>query len=297
MARSAISRYFSRITPVLMGAGLLSLGALGCASQEDLTALQMENANLNEQLATANSEAARNRALVESLKEQLAKVAGEGDIDQARYLNLQQQIAALTSERDALMAKYEGMIARLGESELPPPLINELNAWVAANPDLVEFDSKLGIVKFKSDVTFASGDAELTSEAKAVIGKFAQIINGPIASNYRLEIAGHTDNVPVESRLTKDKGHKDNWYLSSHRAISVAAALRSGGVQPNRIGVTGYADQRPVADNATPAGKQANRRVEVLILPMVVTTAAVEPAPTQAEAQPAGAPAEPAVSK
>jgi hypothetical protein len=62
-------------------------------------------------------------------------------------------------------------------------------------------------------------------------------------------------------------GHKDNWYLSAHRAISVSEALQKDGVNPARLGVMGYADQHPIADNSTTGGRAQNRRVEVLILP------------------------------
>ena len=64
-----------------------------------------------------------------------------------------------------------------------------------------------------------------------------------------------------------DAGHKDNWYLSAHRAISVCEAMQKDGVSPARLAVMGYADQHPIADNNTTAGKAQNRRVEVLILP------------------------------
>src|SRR5690606_31231895 len=98
---------------------------------------------------------------------------------------------------------------------LPEVLTNELTEFALANPDFIEFDAKHGIVKFKSDVTFASGDAEVMAGARDVIAKFATILNSDIARNYRLEIAGHTDNVPVSNPLTVSKGHKDNWFLSS----------------------------------------------------------------------------------
>jgi hypothetical protein len=67
----------------------------------------------------------------------------------------------------------------------------------------------------------------------------------------------------------------DNWYLSAHRAIAVAAELRESHVNPQRLGVVGYADQRPIASNTTSSGQAQNRRVEVLILPTTVHANAV----------------------
>ena len=280
-----------RVLPALLGAVLLSLGAIGCASNEDYTALKMDRDNLAEQLAGARRDAEANRRLAEGYREQLAGLSAGGAAENAQLLNLQQQVMALTGERDDLMNKYQALLQKIGTGPaLPEVLTHELTAFAEANPGLVTFDPNAGIVKFKSDVTFASGDAELSADAKAVLGKFAQILNGPIAKNYRLEIAGHTDNVPVESALAISKGHKDNWFLSSHRAISVAKALMGQNVAQDRIGVTGYADQKPVASNTDPAGRQQNRRVEVLILPTAVSGATETPtaqAPAAPEAEPA----------
>ena len=95
---------------------------------------------------------------------------------------------------------------------------------------------------------------------------------------HELLIAGHTDNTRVVNPNTIKQGHLDNWYLSAHRAITVAAELRTDRINPQRLGCVGYADQRPAASNATSTGQQQNRRVEVLILPTTVksTVAASE---------------------
>jgi chemotaxis protein MotB len=153
---------------------------------------------------------------------------------------------------------------------LNPELNNALTEFARQNPDLVDFDSTRGVVKFKSDVTFATGSAELTSQAKVAIDRFATILNSPAATQYELMVVGHTDNTPVQHQATIAAGHKDNWYLSAHRAISVGQELMHTGVSGSRMEVAGFADQRPIASNATPAGKQQNRRVEVLILPTTV---------------------------
>ena len=110
----------------------------------------------------------------------------------------------------------------------------------------------------------------MSSAAKEAINRFAAILNSPAAAGYELMVAGHTDNQRVSNPRTIAAGNKDNWYLSCHRAISVAEALQQDGVNPARIGATGFADRRPIASNATEAGKKQNRRVEVLILPNTI---------------------------
>jgi chemotaxis protein MotB len=83
-------------------------------------------------------------------------------------------------------------------------------------------------------------------------------------------VVGHTDSQPVSNPATVKAGHLDNWYLSAHRAIAVSTELQKDRVGPQRLGVVGYADQRPVASNTTSSGQAQNRRVEVLILPTTI---------------------------
>jgi len=125
-------------------------------------------------------------------------------------------------------------------------------------------------------VSFAPGSVELTPKAKEVVGHLAQILNNGGVSAYELMVAGHTDATPVQRAGTIKAGHLDNWYLSAHRAISVGKALQKHEASPSRLAMVGYADQRPVASNATEDGRAKNRRVELLILPHKATAASPE---------------------
>ncbi|MEL7238334.1 MAG: OmpA family protein [Planctomycetota bacterium] len=267
--------------------------ATGCVSKEDYYALELERDTLAQSLGDAERRAAANKSLADGLRDQLGRMANAGDSVDAIKANYEMQIAGLTSDRDDLARRYQELLGKIGTGPaLPEALTSELNTFAAQNPDLVTFDSERGIVKFKSDVTFTSGDAALKPEAKSVIERFAQILNGPVARNFELRVEGHTDNVPVSSELTKKKGHLDNWYLSSHRAITVGKALSRVGVNPQRIGVLGFADQRPATTNDTAAGRAQNRRVEVLILPTTLTAVAkpqAEAATPAVDAKPAAA--------
>src|SRR5258707_213996 len=108
--------------------------------------------------------------------------------------------------------------------------------------------------KYTADFTFATGSDTITDKAKAAISRFATILNSDAARSYELMVAGHTDNTPVVNPQTKAH-HPDNWYLSSHRAISVGDELIKHAVSPQRVAVVGYADQRPIATNGTTDGK------------------------------------------
>ena len=111
-------------------------------------------------------------------------------------------------------------------------------------------------MKFKSDVSFAPGSVDLTPKAKEAITQALPGSSTTRASRaIELMIAGHTDAIPVERAATIKAGNRDNWYLSAHRAIAVGKALQKCEVSPSRLAMVGYADQRPVASNATDAGR------------------------------------------
>ncbi|MGN6726085.1 MAG: OmpA family protein [Tepidisphaeraceae bacterium] len=261
----------------------------GCVPEEKYRAAKMEADQYRGQLSDAQANISSAQAKADALQKQLDALNANSGNAVGLVNNLQQQLASKQSELDELNRRYQEAIAKAGTAgALPAPLTNELSSLAAANPDLIEFDSGRGIVKFKSDVTFNLGDATIKPGAKDVLDKFASILNSPEASKYELLVAGHTDSQPVSNPATIAKGHKNNWYLSAHRAISVGEVLINDKVNPQRIGVVGYADQHPIASNGTEAGRAANRRVEVLILPTQVTASEpVEAAPAPSKAKPA----------
>lgn len=255
----------------LFGISAVGLALTGCVTQEKYNALKLDRDALAEQLAKAQADSNSSRSAADAYKAQLENVNANGGNYAALIDNLTKQNQSLQSQYDDLNRKYGDAINRpMGSSPLPVELTNTLQNFANQNPDLVDFDAARGIVKFKSDVTFASGDATVTPKAKDVLNRFAQILNSPSASGYELLVAGHTDNMRVSNPNTIAKGHKDNWYLSSHRAIAVAGELIGQSVNSQRVGVLGYGEQRPIASNASESGRSQNRRVEVLILPSTV---------------------------
>lgn len=254
-----------------IGLVALSFSLTGCVAAEKYNALKLDRDRLAEQLGTAQNEASAARAAADSFKAQLDALLKNGGDQQALAKNLSDQLAALQGQYDELNKKYMDALGKVpGQPVLPPDVDRDLKDLAAQNPDILEYDSSRGLLKFKSDVTFALGSAELTPKAKEIIDRVATILNSASVSHYELLVAGHTCNTRVSNPRTIAAGHKDNWFLSAHRAITVGAELMKNQVSSQRIGVLGYADQRPVASNATTAGKAQNRRVEILVLPKVV---------------------------
>lgn len=248
---------------------LIGSAAIGCVSQEKYNALKLDRDQYATRLSSAESAEQAAQAAADAYKRQLDGLGQNQNNTTGLLANQTQQIADLQRQLQDLNGKYEAAINRTASltPALPPALNDALQSFANENPNLVDFDSARGIVKFKSDVTFAPGSAEVTSQAQQAIDRFAQILNSAAASSFELMVVGHTDNARVVNPATIKAGHRDNWYLSAHRAIAVSEVLQRDSVSPARLQVAGFADQRPVASNSTEEGKRQNRRVEVLILP------------------------------
>jgi outer membrane protein OmpA-like peptidoglycan-associated protein len=127
-------------------------------------------------------------------------------------------------------------------------LANELASLKAQHTDR-------GMVLTVGDVLFAPGRAEVGPGAQRSIDKLAEFLRTYSKRNVLIE--GHTDNL----------GNEDfNVRLSQQRADAVRDLLIARGVSPQRIRTKGYGPKFPVVDNDSAAGRQQNRRVEVLVL-------------------------------
>jgi len=113
-------------------------------------------------------------------------------------------------------------------------------------------------VEISTDILFGSGVAELSPPALKVLEQLATAIK-PWPNPVRVE--GHTDDRPISSPL-----FRSNWELSAARAASVVRLFTAAGVSPSRLAVIGYGQFRPVDSNQTAAGRNANRRIEVIIV-------------------------------
>ncbi|MCK4409327.1 MAG: OmpA family protein [Candidatus Eisenbacteria sp.] len=110
-------------------------------------------------------------------------------------------------------------------------------------------------ITFDSGILFDVDRAELRAEAEENIAKLAAILNKYDDTNIMLE--GHTDS---------DGAEDYNMALSERRARAVENYLAQREVGSPRMSTTWYGESQPVADNGTPEGKQANRRVEIAIM-------------------------------
>lgn len=106
-----------------------------------------------------------------------------------------------------------------------------------------------------SGIFFSGGNAELSPAAQSYLDKVAGVLK--LSSDSRFEVAGHTDSIGEPAR---------NLTVSRQRAEAVTDYLVNKGIKAGRLVPVGHGAEQPVADNGTPKGRAANRRVELKII-------------------------------
>ncbi|HSP19372.1 MAG TPA: OmpA family protein [Myxococcaceae bacterium] len=227
----------------------LFLAACG-VSKDEFAAAQRDAAN---NMKKYEDEAQKNAAL--------QKKVGE----------LQGQNATLEQSTTALEAKSKQY------EELAGTLKSQIQS---GQVELSELKGKM-TVKLKDRVVFSSGSAAINKQGKDALAAVAKAFHGLPGKN--VIVAGYTDNVPVK----KKGAFKDNWDLSTARAVSVVRYLQTHGLDPKMLGGAGFSQYRPLAPNDTAEGRSQNRRIEIALTaadytPPVVDTPAAAPATPEA---------------
>ena len=210
-------------------------------------------------LTTAQNALARGDALLKAgkpvedvnheayLAERFALAAQKGaDLETSR-----KSIAEANDRRNAvLLTAREDEAARA--NQLAQTKSRELEVALAA---LQASKTDHGLVVTLGDVLFATGQADLKPGSRQTLDKLSTFLHAYPKRN--VQVDGYTDNVG---------GDDYNQGLSERRADSVRNALTAMGIAHERILTRGLGKNSPVADNDTAAGRQQNRRVEVVIL-------------------------------
>jgi len=125
-------------------------------------------------------------------------------------------------------------------------------------------------------VLFDSGKAQVKPAGLKVLKQVSDVLK--TVTDKQIRIEGHTDNVPIGSRI-KER-FPTNWELSTARATSVVRYLiEKGGVDRSSLSAVGYSDTKPMLSNEAEEGRQANRRIEIVLYPKDLTDIASQIAP------------------
>lgn len=212
---------------------LCALSLCGCS---ELKQLRVETADQKLQIEQLSAD---NLACQEALKQAQALLVQKESEIKVKEVKVKQQSDAFREMQEAMKAELAGKQVTIQELE-----------------------GKLTLTMVES-ILFDSGKAEVKPEGIAALTKVAEVLK--TLSDKEVVIAGYTDNVPISGKLAKT--YPTNWELSTARATSVVKILLEAGVEPGILSVAGYAEYRPVADNATIEGRAQNRRMEIVLIP------------------------------
>jgi outer membrane protein OmpA-like peptidoglycan-associated protein len=195
---------------------------------------QADDATQQKKQAQADAAKAQSDMAASQAASSAAVTAAQADAEQSRLAAQQAQQNAQQAETDKA-----AMRARLSE---------QLNSILQTR------DSARGLIVSMSDVLFDTGQYSLKSGAREKLAKVAGILLAYPGLN--IEVGGYTDNVG---------GDDMNQKLSENRADSVRDYLVQEGVTTNSVTARGFGNTLPVASNDSSAGRQQNRRVELLV--------------------------------
>ncbi|QOW20101.1 flagellar motor protein MotD [Lysobacter ciconiae] len=149
--------------------------------------------------------------------------------------------------------RNQGELHQLGQriQEALAELVQKKLVTVRRGPAFLE-------VEIQSDILFASGVAKPSPVAVETVRKLAVILRDEPNA---VRVEGYTDDMPIATAR-----FPSNWELSAARAGSVVHEMIAAGVQAARLAIVGYGEHQPVGDNATFEGRNANRRVLLVIL-------------------------------
>ncbi|MGV6813940.1 MAG: OmpA/MotB family protein, partial [Phycisphaerales bacterium] len=219
----------------------------------------------NQSLRSQNLELSNRLGSIESTNTQLQGSAGDaqGVISQLRGENANLRDALAGSQ--SAFERLEDRMNSLQIVHLDAATDRALTDLADQYPDMIVYDADRGMLRFVSDMTFASGSDSVQASAINSLGRLAKVLNSGSASKYDIQIVGHTDNEKPSANTQRK--HPTNMHLSAHRAIAVRSALGKAGVDWTRMSVVGWGENRPLVANNKGKGTKANRRVEIFLVP------------------------------
>jgi chemotaxis protein MotB len=203
---------------------------------------------------------------VEMLEQQKAERDALLQQSNAKLLELNTALAAAETRLAELHEERSEVREQLAEFR---QLAQQFKRMIDSGRLEVTFRRGRMIVELPAAVLFPSGSAELTGDGGKSLAEVAKILRG--MRGRRFIVAGHTDNIPVATAQ-----FRNNWELSTARAVEVTDALIRGGLRPEQLVAAGYSEYDPVARNGSEKGRQKNRRIEIILEPRLAPMPSLE---------------------
>ena len=225
------------------------------ASEAKVNKLQKDNADTQSQLNDCNEKVKNLNDQKASLQNEYALVQDDlKTLTSASKMTIADQAKRLKNFQDMIQSQKD-IMSKLKNS-ITDALLNyktdELSVYIKDGKVYVSLEEKL---------LFKSGSDVVDPKGKEALKSLAKVLNS--TNDISVIIEGHTDNVPIKTKLIED-----NWDLSTARATSILRILtKTYGFDSNRITASGKGQFHPIRTNETVAGRASNRRTEIILSP------------------------------
>jgi chemotaxis protein MotB len=232
----------------LIAAALAFIGASVVATRQ-----YQEREKANALVSATKQDLKTAIAKVTELETQKMQLEADKDALETAKAELSKSMEAKEGELNELKGTYDGFREKMKE-EIARGDIN-----------LEQTGGKLR-VGLVDKILFDPGEAEISKRGEGVLARVAEALSG--IPDKQIQVSGHTDKMPINSKLIEK--YPTNWELSTARATQVVRFLaEKANVPPQRLVASGYAEFHPIASNKTPMGRARNRRIEILLTPML----------------------------
>ncbi|MCQ2077133.1 MAG: OmpA family protein [Bacteroidaceae bacterium] len=251
---------------------LVAVVMSSCVNKKELLSCQEENRTLQGNWQVTKEDLAASKARIQALEAQL-------ESQQKAYAELQRSLNKSLTTGSQSNVNIAKLVDQINESNqyirhltelksksdsLNLVLTNNLTRSLSREEmQGIDIQVLKGVVyiSLSDNMLYKSGSYEINSAARETLGKIAKIIMD--YKDYDVLVEGNTDTVPINK-----PNIRNNWDLSCLRASSVVQYLQDNfGVNPSRLTAGGRGEYNPVADNDSEAGRQRNRRTQIIITP------------------------------
>ncbi len=205
---------------------------------------------------------------IDDLKAQLADLKAK---DEARIAELELENEKLKDAISSLQGEkfdLEKLVKKLEEAEMLAKkrletfenMLAQFKSLIDAGKLKVKIKNGKMMLELPSAILFSSGSAKLSKAGQDTLSEVASVL--ATIGEREFQVAGHTDNVPI-----KGGKFKNNWELSTARAVSVVSFMQEQGVPATALSAAGYSEFQPETDNADEEAKAQNRRIEIVLMP------------------------------
>lgn len=270
----AMSISNAEITEARLTAELADAKKKISALEAELAAIKARTPESTEKLIAEKAELQKNLdAAKKELKSKTDKYESSSKELETRLESVNKELTELKAERDVLLGDLAALKDQLSdENQKYREELERLTQQTQKLEDALEQEIKKGqmrvskkdgkiTINLASRITFTSGSADIKKSGMKILNKIIPVLEK--YPNNKIYVEGNTDNRPIHTNQ-----FKDNWELSTERALSVLRhLLKKSELSPSRFVATGHGENNPVKPNTSKMNRAENRRVDIIIHP------------------------------